>query len=72
VGESAFTLFEDDGISAGGAATLVHLSMRWSASGIALEARVEGDYALPWPMMTVIVPAAEQRPVVLVGPLVLG
>lgn len=72
VGESAFTLFEDDGISAGGAATLVHLSMRWSASEIAVEARVEGDYALPWPMMTVSVPAAEQRPVVLVGPLVLS
>jgi hypothetical protein len=46
--------------------------MRWSASEIAVEARVEGDYALPWPMMTVIMPAAEQRPVVLVGPLVLS
>jgi alpha-glucosidase len=60
-GASRFTLFEDDGLSAAGATTKVKLELVWSKARIALSARVEGGYELPYKSLRVVLRQGEKR-----------
>jgi alpha-glucosidase len=69
-GESAFVLYEDDGIGHGhrdGEFAQVELRLASGRKEIVVSARRTGRYALPYESMRVVLPAGERRRVVLRG-----
>jgi alpha-glucosidase len=68
VGQSSFTLYEDDGLSLrhreGGFATL-DFTLDWDATTVRLRLVRRGGFVLPYEAITVALPAAERRPLVL-------
>lgn len=61
-GHSRFTLVEDDGISAAGVVTRVHLEMSWTPEAVRLAVRAEGGYRLPYDRIAVVLPRGDARP----------
>ncbi len=61
-GESAFTLVEDDGITPGGPATRVIITLSWTPHAVVVRVAASGDFPLP-EHMTVALPDTERRPV---------
>ena len=60
-GANRFTLFEDDGLSASGPTTKVMLELVWSKARIAVSARVEGAFALPYKSLRIVLRQSERR-----------
>ena len=60
-GSSQFALIEDDGVTEGGARTVVTLGLDWSPSHITLRAEAEGGYALPYQRIGTVLPPHETR-----------
>jgi alpha-glucosidase len=66
IGRSDFVLYEDDGLSAAGPLTRVTISLAWTHDEIEVGASFEGDYALPYRTLRVVLPEGERRPVKLI------
>jgi alpha-glucosidase len=69
-GNSAFTLYEDDGLSLGyrrGAFAEVAFELATTARSVTLVARGSGDYDLPCTTIRVVLPSGERRRVTLRG-----
>ena len=66
-GESSALLFEDDGVSLGGASTRVTIGLNWTATRISVEVGAIGNYPLPYQELRVIVPDDETRRVEVSG-----
>jgi alpha-glucosidase len=60
-GRSSAVLYEDDGISAGGPATLVNIELAWTESTVEIVVTTVGDYLLPYRTMRIVPPAGETR-----------
>jgi alpha-glucosidase len=60
-GQSAFTLFEDDGITRNGPVTRVHCELRWTPQSVDLNVTVRGDYPLPYPSISAALPKSDAR-----------
>ncbi len=69
-GSSRFVLVEDDGITVGGPTTRVVLDMSWTPTEITLAAATDGDHALPYDAIRVVLPQADGRALHLAGKLV--
>lgn len=68
-GSSRFVLVEDDGITQGGPATRVVLDMSWTAESITLAAATDGDHALPYEAIRVVLHPSDGRALHLAGKL---
>jgi alpha-glucosidase len=69
-GEAHFSLIEDDGISLDyqqGGLTQVHLALKSTLNSIKLQVTVTGNYPLPYSELRLILPANEQRPLIVSG-----
>ena len=64
-GSSRFVLIEDDGISADGSATRVTFDLAWTSDDVTLTVAATGGYALPYGEITVVLPRAERRRLIL-------
>jgi alpha-glucosidase len=68
-GSSRFVLVEDDGITQGGPATRVVLDMSWTPESITLAAATDGDHALPYEAISVVLHPSDGRALHLAGKL---
>ena len=66
-GASRFVLFEDDGISAAGETAEITLDLSWTPDAVTLTVTCAGAYTLPYAVISVALPPAEQRPCKLVS-----
>jgi alpha-glucosidase len=62
-GQSSFAVVEDDGISAAGPVSEVHIQLSWTRSEVQVGVDVSGGFTLPYERIAVWLPEAERRKV---------
>ncbi len=64
-GASHFTLVEDDGLTEGGPQARLQFSLSWTPDEVTLHCDVSGDYKLKFQRVTIALPRADRRDLVL-------
>lgn len=64
-GTSQFVLSEDDGLTQGGPSVRISFDLAWTEQEVTLTARADGEYAVPYDRIAVMLPAADRRRLVL-------
>ena len=58
---SAFSFYEDDGVTEGGDVTTVHVEMTSKKAEVCVKVDVHGKYRVPWSRLWISMPKSEQR-----------